>query len=89
MAHTTEAHVNAMPDILLYPRDTVMRALEVMHRYGVELLPVVDERHGEVLGHVTLEELRRVGNALPLANLPLGTVIHNIPPGSVVWCNNQ
>ncbi len=46
-----------MPDIILYPRDTVLRALEVMHRYGVHLLPVVDERHGDVLGHVAEEEL--------------------------------
>ena len=69
MPHTVETQVEAMPDIILYPRDTVMRALEVMHRYGVHLLPVVEERHGEVLGHVTLEELRRLGNTLPLARM--------------------
>jgi CBS domain-containing protein len=69
MPHMVETQVDAMPDIILYPRDTVMRALEVMHRYGVHLLPVVEERHGEVLGHVTLEELRRLGNTLPLARM--------------------
>ncbi|QRK13534.1 CBS domain-containing protein [Archangium violaceum] len=58
-----------MPDIILYPRDTVMRALEVMHRYGVHLLPVVDERHGEILGHVSEEELHRIWSTLPLARM--------------------
>lgn len=69
MPNMVETQVNAMPDIILYPRDTVMRALEVMHRYGAHLLPVVEERHGEVLGHVTLEELRRLGNTVPLARM--------------------
>ncbi|MGZ3457758.1 MAG: CBS domain-containing protein [Archangium sp.] len=64
-----EPQVVARPDITLYPRDTVMRALEVMHRYGVHLLPVVDERHGELLGHVTEEELHRLGSTLPLARM--------------------
>lgn len=64
-----EPQVVAMPDIILYPRDTVMRALEVMHRYGVHLLPVVDERHGEILGHVTEEELHRIWSTLPLARM--------------------
>ena len=70
MTHrTVEPQVVAMPDIILYPRDTVMRALEVMHRYGVHLLPVVDERHGEILGHVSEEELRRIWSTLPLARM--------------------
>lgn len=70
MAHRiVEAQITEMPDIILYPRDTVMRALEVMHRYGVHLLPVVDERQGEVLGHVTEEELRRIWSTLPLARM--------------------
>jgi len=60
---------DTMPDLILYPRDTVMRALEVMHRHGVLLLPVVDERRGEVLGHVSEEELRRLGNTLPLVRM--------------------
>ena len=59
----------AMPDIILYPRDTVMRALEVMHRYGVHLLPVVDERRGEVLGHVSEEELYRLCATFPLVSM--------------------
>ncbi|MFL5353640.1 CBS domain-containing protein [Archangium sp.] len=70
MTHrTAEPQIVAMPDIILYPRDTVMRALEVMHRYGVHLLPVVDERHGEVLGHVSEEELHRIWSTLPLARM--------------------
>ena len=70
MTHrTVEPQVVAMPDIILYPRDTVMRALEVMHRYGEHLLPVVDERHGEILGHVTEEELHRIWSTLPLARM--------------------
>ena len=66
---TVEPQVAEMPEIILYPRDTVLRALEVMHRYGVHLLPVVDERHGEVLGHVTEEELVRIWYTLPLARM--------------------
>jgi predicted transcriptional regulator len=69
MCRTVEPQVDTMPDIILYPRDTVMRALEVMHRYGVHLLPVVEERHGEVLGHVTEEELHRIWYTLPLARM--------------------
>jgi predicted transcriptional regulator len=57
------------PDVNLYPRDTVLRALEVMHRCGVHLLPVVDEQQGEVLGHVTEEELHRIWRTLPLARM--------------------
>ncbi|HYO55938.1 CBS domain-containing protein [Archangium sp.] len=66
---TVEPQVVAMSDVILYPRDTVMRALEVMHRYSVHLLPVVEERHGEILGHVTEEELHRIGSTLPLARM--------------------
>jgi predicted transcriptional regulator len=66
---TVETQTVSMPDIILYPRDTVIRALEVMHRYGVHLLPVVDERHGEVLGHVSEEELHRIWSTLPLARM--------------------
>lgn len=59
----------SMPDIILYPRDTVMRALEVMHRYGVYLLPVVDDRHGEILGHISEAELNRLCPMLPLVQM--------------------
>ena len=70
MTHSNVASENvSMPDIILYPRDTVMRALEVMHRYGVHLLPVVDERQGEILGHVSEEELHRLCPLLPLARM--------------------
>jgi predicted transcriptional regulator len=66
---TMDTQVVEMPEIILYPRDTVLRALEVMHRYGVHLLPVVDEQHGEVLGHVGEEELHRIWRTLPLARM--------------------
>jgi predicted transcriptional regulator len=70
MTHdTAQSQIDTMPDIILYPRDTVMRALEVMHRHGVFLLPVVDERQGEVLGHVSEEELARLGQAFPLVRM--------------------
>ncbi len=70
MTHdTVESKNSAMPDIILYPRDTVMRALEVMHRYGVHLLPVVDERRGEVLGHVSEAELYRLCPTHPLVSM--------------------
>jgi len=70
MMHDTAQFQNdTMPDIILYPRDTVMRALEVMHRHDVLVLPVVDERRGEVLGHVSADELRRLGNLFPLVRM--------------------
>lgn len=59
----------SMPDIILYPGDTVMRALEVMHRHGVHLLPVVDERQGEILGHISEQELLRLCPLLPLVRM--------------------
>ncbi len=64
-----ELEVETMSSLTLYPRDTVLRALEVMHRYGVQQLPVVDERHGELLGSVTEEELHRLWHTLPLVRL--------------------
>jgi predicted transcriptional regulator len=69
MRRAVDSQVIEMPEILLYPRDTVLRALEAMHRYGVHLLPVVDEKHGEVLGHVSEEELHRIWHKLPLARM--------------------
>lgn len=64
-----DTQVVEMPEFILYPRDTVLRALEVMHRYGVHLLPVVDEEHGEILGHVTEDELHLIWRTLPLARM--------------------
>jgi CBS-domain-containing membrane protein len=64
-----EPGTETMSSLTLYPRDTVLRALEVMHRYGVHQLPVVDERHGELLGSVTEGELHLIWHRLPLARL--------------------
>lgn len=64
-----ELGAEPMSSLTLYPRDTVLRALEVMHRYGVRQLPVVDERQGELLGSVTEEELHRLWHTLPLVRL--------------------
>ncbi len=64
-----DTQLQSQPAPMLYPQDTVLRALEVMHRYGVHLLPVVDEQHGEVLGHVTEDELHRIWKQLPLARM--------------------
>jgi CBS-domain-containing membrane protein len=66
---TIEPRTEPTSSLTLYPRDTVLRALEVMHRYGVHQLAVVDERHGELLGTVTEEELHRIWHTLPLARM--------------------
>jgi predicted transcriptional regulator len=53
--------------VTLFPNDTVVRALAVMKRYGLERIPVVDETRGELLGNVTTEDLRQVWEHSPLA----------------------
>jgi CBS domain-containing protein len=55
--------------ITLFPSDTVLAALQVMHRYGLAVLPVVEEERGELLGEVTVAELCRVASRLPLIAL--------------------
>ena len=55
--------------VSLFPRDTVLCALQVMQRYGLTRLPVVDELHGELLGHVSEEELYRLWAGAPLARM--------------------
>lgn len=55
--------------ITLFPSDTVLGALQVMGRYGLSVLPVVDEARGELLGEVTEDELRRLFARLPLARM--------------------
>ncbi len=55
--------------ITLFPSDTVLAALQVMHRYGLAVLPVVDEERGELLGEVTEAELCRVASRLPLIGI--------------------
>jgi CBS domain-containing protein len=59
--------------ITLFPSDTVLAALQVMHRYGLAVLPVVDEERGELLGEVTEAELCRVASRLPL--IPIAEVL--------------
>ncbi len=55
--------------VMLFAQDTVVAALRVMQQYGVRQLPVVDEMHGELLGEVTDEELRRMWAVAPLASM--------------------
>lgn len=59
--------------ITLFPGDTVLAALQVMHRYSLAVLPVVDEERGELVGEVTEAELCRVASRLPL--LPISEVL--------------
>ncbi|NOJ77957.1 CBS domain-containing protein [Myxococcus xanthus] len=53
--------------VTLFPRDTVVRALSLMQRYGLSRLPVVDDVHGELIGDVTADDLTRVWQHAPLA----------------------
>jgi CBS domain-containing protein len=55
--------------VTLFPEDTVLSALQVMHHHGVHVLPVVDGRDGELLGEVTEGELQRLSAFAPLARL--------------------
>lgn len=55
--------------ITLFPSDTVLAALQVMHRHGLAVLPVVDEERGELVGEVTEAELCRVASRLPLIGI--------------------
>lgn len=55
--------------ITLFPSDTVLGALQMMGRYGLSVLPVVDEARGELLGEVSEDELRRLYARLPLARM--------------------
>ena len=55
--------------ITLFPGDTVLAALQVMTRYGLSVLPVVDEARGELLGEVSEDELRRLWPRVPLARM--------------------
>ena len=53
--------------VTVFPKDTVVRALALMKRYGLSRLPVVDDARGELLGSVTAEELQKVWEHAPLA----------------------
>ncbi len=55
--------------ITLFPSDTVLSGLQLMHRYGLAVLSVVDEERGELLGEVTEAELCRVASRLPLLRI--------------------
>jgi CBS domain-containing protein len=59
--------------ITLFPTDTVLAALQLMQRYGLAVLPVVEEVRGELIGEVTEAELCRVASRLPL--LPIAEVL--------------
>ncbi|WP_093520171.1 CBS domain-containing protein [Stigmatella erecta] len=52
--------------VTLFPSDTVLASLQVMQRYGLAVLPVVDEARGELIAEVTEAELCRVAARLPL-----------------------
>ncbi|EPX59415.1 hypothetical protein D187_002905 [Cystobacter fuscus DSM 2262] len=71
----------------LFAGDTIVAALRVMQELGVRRLPVVDEEHGELLGEITEEELRRLWRISPLASMEeilsgqLETVQENDPAG--------
>ncbi len=52
--------------IALFPSDSVLAALQVMHQHGLAVLPVVDGERGELLGEVTEVELCCVASRLPL-----------------------
>ncbi|WP_239015069.1 CBS domain-containing protein [Archangium violaceum] len=68
MAEQFEAHKALVAKaVTLFPNDTVMRALALMQRYGLDWLPVVDESRGELIGDVTAEDLRKVWEHSPLA----------------------
>jgi CBS domain-containing protein len=55
--------------ITLFPSDTVLAALQVMHRHRLSVLPVVEEERGELVGEVTEAELCRVASRLPLIGI--------------------
>lgn len=55
--------------VTLFPEDTVLAALQVMHHHGLHVLPVVDGQDGELLGEVTEGELQRLSACAPLARL--------------------
>ena len=55
--------------ITLFPSDTVLSALQVMQRYGLSVLPVVEEERGELVGEVTEAELCRLASRFPLIGI--------------------
>jgi len=55
--------------VTLFPEDTVLSALQVMHRHAAHVLPVVDGRDGAWLGEVSEDELCRLSRFAPLARL--------------------
>lgn len=59
----------AVRAVTLFPEDTVLAALQVMHQQGVHVLPVVDGQDGELLGEVSEGELQRLSACVPLARL--------------------
>ncbi|WP_338873481.1 CBS domain-containing protein [Myxococcus stipitatus] len=69
MCRSSEFDLLVSRAVTLFPEDTVLSALQVMHRHGVHVLPVVDGRDGAWLGEVSQQELHRLSGFAPLARL--------------------
>ncbi|QSQ12407.1 CBS domain-containing protein [Myxococcus landrumensis] len=69
MCRSSEFDLLVSHAVTLFPEDTVLSALQVMHRHGVHVLPVVDGRDGAWLGQVSQQELHRLSGFAPLARL--------------------
>ena len=69
--------------VTLFAKDTIMAALRVMQEHGVRQLPVVDDEHGNLIGEVTEEELRRLWKVAPLSSM--AEVLSGSPQG---WPEN-
>jgi predicted transcriptional regulator len=69
--------------VTLFAKDTIMAALRVMQEHGVRQLPVVDEVHGNLIGEVTEEQLRRLWKVAPLSSME--EVLSGSPQG---WQEN-
>ncbi|RKG77317.1 CBS domain-containing protein [Corallococcus terminator] len=69
MCRTPEFQTFVSRALTLFPEDTVLGALQQMYRHGVQVLPVVEGRGGDLLGEVTEDELHRVARRRPLARL--------------------
>ncbi|MCP3169015.1 CBS domain-containing protein [Myxococcus qinghaiensis] len=69
MCRSPEFEMLVAHAVTLFPEDTVLSALQVMHRHGVHALPVVDGQNGAWLGEVSQHELQRLSAFAPLARL--------------------
>nr|BDT38242.1 CBS domain-containing protein [Myxococcus sp. MH1] len=69
MCRSPEFEMLVSRAVTLFPEDTVLSALQVMHHHAVHALSVVDGRDGAWLGEVSEDELRRLSAFAPLARL--------------------